>query len=67
MDCERLAGVMSLERDNQDSGRYLIIVEDNGSASLCEQQFGQPATASITIPRRHFLRLIEFYQTEQSQ
>lgn len=65
MDCERLADVLALERSYQESGRFSILIQDDGAVILVDHVAGQPQTASIEIPRRHFLRLLEFYQTEQ--
>jgi hypothetical protein len=65
MDCERIADVLSLQRSYQESGRFSMLVQHDGAVILADHVRGQPQTASITIPRRHFHRLLEFYQTEQ--
>ena len=65
MDCERIADVLALNRSYQESGRFSMLVQHDGSVILADHVPGQEQTASITIPRRHFIRLLEFYQTEQ--
>lgn len=65
MDCKRIADVLSLQRSYKESGRFSILVQHDGAVILADHVPGQPQTASITIPRHHFLGLVEFYQTEQ--
>lgn len=65
MDCERIADVLALDRSYEASGRYSLLVQHDGEVILADHVPGQQQTASIAIPRRHFLRLLEFYQTEQ--
>lgn len=66
MDCERISDVLALQRSYQESGRFSMLVQHDGAVILTDQLPGQQPAAVITIPRRHFIRLLEFYQTEQS-
>lgn len=66
MDCERVSDVLSLQRSYQESGRFSMLIQHDGAVILADHVLGQPQTASITIPRRNFIRLLEFYQTDQA-
>jgi hypothetical protein len=65
MDCEGITDVCALDRSYQESGRFSMLVQHDGAVILADHVPGQEQTASIIIPRRHFIRLVEFYQTEQ--
>ena len=65
-DCESIADALALERSYQEVGcRYGMLIRHDGAVILTNHVPGQPRTWSATIPRRHFQRLIEWYQTEQ--
>jgi hypothetical protein len=65
-DCTRLADVLSLDRSYQEfGGRYGMLIQHDGAVILTDHVPGQPQTGSVTIPRRQFQRLVEWYQTEQ--
>lgn len=65
-DCESITDILALERSYQEvGGRYGMLIQDDGAVILTNHVPGQPQTGSATIPRRHFQRLIEWYQTEQ--
>jgi hypothetical protein len=65
-DCTRIADVLSLERSYREVGiRYGMLIQHDGAVILTDHVPGQPQTGSVEIPRRHFQRLIEWYQTEQ--
>lgn len=65
MDCETIADVLGLEKSHETSGVYSMLIQHNGAVFLVKQSPGLPTSAEINIPRRHFIRLIEFYQTAQ--
>lgn len=64
-DCETLADVLSLNKSYERSGRFDILVQHDGAVILTDHVPGEKQKASIVIPRRNFLRLIEFFQSEQ--
>lgn len=65
-DCTRIADVLSLDRSYQEfGGRFGMLIQHDGAVILTDHVSGQPETGSVTIPRRHFQRLLEWYQTEQ--
>ena len=66
MDCETIADVLSLDRSYQKSGRYSMLIQHDGAVILADHVSGEPQTAAITIPRRNFHRLLEFYTGEQT-
>lgn len=65
MDCENLTDVLSLNKSASFSGDYSLLVQHDGAVVITKQKMGEHPEAAITIPRSHFLRLVEFYQTEQ--
>ena len=52
--------VCTLRSDNADAGDFWIIT-DGPTVSLNAQKLGHPASASITIPKEEFNRLIRWY------
>lgn len=54
----------SLQRDNIDAGDFWIIA-DEADVTIAAQKTGEHPTERITIPRRYFNRLIDFYQRGQ--
>lgn len=56
--------ICSLDTDNHSTKNYWIII-DEVSVTLAEQQSGKPANTSISITRKDFNKLIEWYQTPQ--
>jgi hypothetical protein len=43
------------------------MVQHDGAVILTEQRSGEPATASIVIPRQAFQSLLEWYEAEQDR
>jgi hypothetical protein len=65
-DCTRISDILSLNQSYQQyGGRYEMLIQHDGAVILSDHVPGQPQTGSVTIPRRHFQRLIEWYHTEQ--
>lgn len=64
-DCKTIGDILSINCSHKIVGRYSLLIQHDGAAIFMEQTPGQPATASITIPRSHFKQLLEWYQTEQ--
>ena len=56
--------ICSLQTDNAGTKNFWIQL-DVGSVHLCEQTSGEAAKGSLTIPRRDFNKLIEWYLKEQ--
>lgn len=69
-DCETISDVLSIKRSYFISGRWDMMIQHDGAVILTEhialpKRSGRKHVASIAIPRRHFLKLIEFYTSEQ--
>lgn len=67
-DCKRISDVLSLESSHATrGGRWTLMVQHDGAVILTEQRSGEPATASIVIPRQAFQSLLEWYEAEQDR
>ena len=66
-ECKRISDVMSLDCSHQIAGRWSLLIQHDGAAVLTEQRIRESPTASITIPRREFQKLLAWYDTEQSK
>lgn len=56
--------VCRLESDNFDADGFWILHGIN-TISLAQQRLGEPCKESITIPKKEFDRMIEWYMREQ--
>ena len=63
--CKTIADVLSLQTSHKFSGRWSLLVQHDGAAIIIEQHTGQPARATMTIPRDNFLRLAAWYHEIQ--
>ncbi len=59
-----LRGICKLKEDNSETKNHWIMVCEDG-VHLCKQRHGEPATAKITISKREFNKLIEWYLKKQ--
>lgn len=53
--------VCSLRSDNFDVDDFWILT-DGPCVTICHQVLGKPATASVTIPKEAFNRMLRWYQ-----
>lgn len=60
-----MKALCSLKRDNYSCKRFSIIADEH-NVTLTEQELGHSPRASVTIPRRQFNALIDFYNRDQS-
>ena len=65
-ECQSIADVLALERSYQVSGVFSMMIQHDGAVILCDHPPGQACQSEIVIPRRHFKRLLEFYQADQA-
>ena len=56
--------ICKLKRDNYAVAGFWICA-DECRITITQQRPGESATASVTVPRRQFNALIDFYQREQ--
>ena len=64
-DCQTEGDVLALTSSMTSIGNHWLLVQHDGAVVLCEQRKGERATATITIPRRTFQRMLAWYETEQ--
>lgn len=64
-DCECLADICSLDTSHKSVGRFDMMLQHDQALVLTEHVGGQPQKAAITIPKRVFLQMLEWYDTEQ--
>ena len=50
-----------------DGAKSWILLDDRYSVTLAAQRFSESPAESVTIPRRIFNQLIEFYQKDQTK
>lgn len=58
------AMLCKMRRDNYSTRDHWLLT-DGSEVTLCKQRNGEPAEASISMPRSEFNRLVRFYITEQ--
>ncbi len=56
--------ILQIRRDNLTAGDFWILA-DGHDVTVCAQQPGHAATASVTIPRKEFNRLVDWYMRDQ--
>lgn len=66
-DCQTEGDVLSLESSSIETGKHWLLIQHDGAAVISEQVLGQPAKATITIPRRAFQKMLAWYETEQKR
>lgn len=64
-DCESVADLCSMDTTHKSVGRFDLLIRHDQAVILTEQPKGEACRASITIPKRVFRQLIDWYQTEQ--
>lgn len=66
-DCTSIGDILSIGRSYQESGmRYGMQIQHDGAVILTDHIPGHIQTGSVTIPRRNFQRLLEWYHAEQT-
>lgn len=66
MNARTLNELCSLQRDNWAYGDFWIMVDGN-EVVLAAQKHGESATGSVSIPRRHFKELVQWYMRDQER
>ena len=61
-----LRQICSLRSDNYSTADAWILLAGGSGVCLTNQRSGEPATASVTIPRVQFNRLVDWYLKEQT-
>lgn len=63
-DCKTNKQVCSQKSDNFDVRGFWIIADEK-TVTICQQKRGEPAKDSVTIPKKKFDKLIDWYTTKQ--
>lgn len=54
-----------MDSTHKSVGKYDMLLQHDQAVILTEQPNGEPCRASITIPKRVFRQLLDWYETEQ--
>ena len=56
---------LGLQTSTWNGTEFWMLVQHDGAVSICQQCNGERVTASITIPRRTFQRMLDWYYRPQ--
>lgn len=66
-DVKGLDNICKLRSDNKTSGDFWILLDGRtpNSVTLCAQKNGEASTSQISIPKRHFNKMVDWYMRGQ--
>lgn len=65
-ECSSISDILSLKESCLTLSQFWIMVQHDGAAIIADQSPGEPARKIITIPRKTFHKMIEWYGTPQT-
>lgn len=64
-DCDSITDLCSMDTTHKSVGKYDILLQHDQAVILTEHPSGEQCRASITIPKRVFRKMLDWYETEQ--